>query len=207
MLDNFGLTWDLIRELNPRCSLLRMPAFGLSGPWRDSAGFAQTMEQLCGLAWMTGQRWDQPRIQQGLCDPNAGAHTVFALLVALADRERTGLGSHVELPMVESSLNAGAELIIEATAYGNQLVRDGNRSPGAAPQGLYACRGVDQWLVVSVETDAQWDAFVRAIGSPPWASTTSSCRPTRDGGRATTSSTTRSVTGAPTATCTRPSSS
>jgi crotonobetainyl-CoA:carnitine CoA-transferase CaiB-like acyl-CoA transferase len=169
VLANFGLTWEMVRELNPRCSLLRMPAFGLSGPWRDSAGFAQTMEQLCGLAWMTGQRWDQPRIQQGLCDPNAGAHTVFALLVVLADRERTGAGSHVELPMVESSLNAGAELIIEATAYDNQLVRDGNRSPGAAPQGLYACAGIDQWLVLSVETDAQWDDFVRALGAPSWA--------------------------------------
>jgi crotonobetainyl-CoA:carnitine CoA-transferase CaiB-like acyl-CoA transferase len=169
VLDNFGLTWEMIRELNPRCSLMRMPAFGLSGPWRDNSGFAQTMEQLCGLAWMTGERWDQPRIQQGLCDPNAGAHTVFALLVALAERDVTGEGSHVELPMVESSLNAGAELIIEATAYGNQLVRDGNRSPGAAPQGLYACRGVDQWLVVSIETDDQWQGFVRALGSPSWA--------------------------------------
>ena len=169
VLGNFGLTWEMIQDLNPRCSLLRMPAFGLSGPWRDNAGFAQTMEQLCGLAWMTGERWDQPRIQQGLCDPNAGAHTVFALLVALAERDVTGVGSHVELPMVESSLNAGAELIIEATAYGNQLVRDGNRSPGAAPQGLYPCRGVEQWLVVSIETDEQWRAFVHALGSPAWA--------------------------------------
>ena len=159
VLGNFGLTWERIQELNPRCSLLRMPAFGLSGPWRDSSGFAQTMEQLCGLAWITGEKWDQPRIQQGLCDPNAGVHAVFALLVALAEREVTGRGSHVELPMVESALNAAAELVIEATAYGNILVRDGNRSPGAAPQGVYACRGVEQWLV-------DLDRDRRAVGLP-----------------------------------------
>ena len=169
VLGNFGLTWERIQDLNPRCSLLRMPAFGLSGPWRDSSGFAQTMEQLCGLAWITGEKWDQPRIQQGLCDPNAGVHTVFALFVALAEREATGRGSHVELPMVESALNAAAELMIEATAYGNILVRDGNRGPGAAPQGLYACRGIEQWLVISIETDDQWSALVQALGEPSWA--------------------------------------
>ena len=42
--------------LNPRCLLVRMPAFGLSGPWRDNVGFAQTMEQVTGLAWITGHR-------------------------------------------------------------------------------------------------------------------------------------------------------
>jgi crotonobetainyl-CoA:carnitine CoA-transferase CaiB-like acyl-CoA transferase len=182
VLDNFGLTWDVIQDLNPRCSLLRMPAFGLSGPWRDSPGFAQTMEQLCGLAWITGERWDQPRIQQGLCDPNAGAHTAFACIVAFAERESTGRGSHVELAMVESALNAGAELVIEATAYGNHLARDGNRSPGAAPQGLYPCRGVEQWLVVSIETDEQWTALVDALDAPAWA--TDRALATRAGRRA-----------------------
>jgi crotonobetainyl-CoA:carnitine CoA-transferase CaiB-like acyl-CoA transferase len=169
VLPNFGLTWDVIRDLNPRCSLLRMPAFGLSGPWRDSSGFAQTMEQLCGLAWMTGERWDQPRIQQGLCDPNAGAHTVFALFLALAERDTKGRGVHLELPMVESALNAASEVLIEATAYGNVLARDGNRSPGAAPQGVYACPGIEQWLVISIETDEQWAALVDALGAPDWA--------------------------------------
>jgi crotonobetainyl-CoA:carnitine CoA-transferase CaiB-like acyl-CoA transferase len=169
VLGNFGLTWDVIQELNPRCSLLRMPAFGLSGPWRDSSGFAQTMEQLCGLAWMTGERSDQPRIQQGLCDPNAGAHTVFALFLALTVRDATGRGCHFELPMVESALNAAAEVLIEATAYGNLIARDGNRSPGVAPQGVYACPGIEHWLVISVETDEQWAGLVDAIGAPDWA--------------------------------------
>ena len=54
VLENFGLSWERVKELNPRALMMRMPAFGLSGPWRDNTGFAQTMEQLSGLAWMTG---------------------------------------------------------------------------------------------------------------------------------------------------------
>ena len=173
VLDGWGLGWDAIRAANPRCSLVRMPAFGLSGPWRDRTGFAQTMEQLSGLAWLTGHRDDQPRIQRGPCDPLAGMHAAFAFLVALAERDATGRGVHVELPMVEAALNAAAEQLVEFTAYGRLLGRDGNRGPDAAPQGLYACRGhsadTPRWLALSVASDAHWVALRRALGDPAWA--------------------------------------
>jgi len=86
VLDHWGLGFDALHAHNPRLLLLRMPAFGLSGPWRDNTGFAQTMEQMSGLAWVTGHPEDQPRIQRGPCDPLAGMHAVFSLLVALAER-------------------------------------------------------------------------------------------------------------------------
>ena len=53
-----------------------MPAFGLDGPWRDNVGFAQTMEQISGMAWITGHVDDQPRIPQGPCDPLAMTRTL-----------------------------------------------------------------------------------------------------------------------------------
>jgi crotonobetainyl-CoA:carnitine CoA-transferase CaiB-like acyl-CoA transferase len=169
VLGNFGLGWEEVHELNPRCLLVRMPAFGLSGPWRDNVGFAQTMEQVTGMAWITGHRDDQPRIQQGPSDPNAGMHAAFALIVGLAEREATGRGSLLEVTMVEGALNAACELVLEKTAYGNLLERDGNRSPNVAPQGLYRARGDEQWLAISVTTDAEWAGLVEAIGSPAWA--------------------------------------
>ena len=173
VLENFGLGWDVIRELNPRAILVRMPAFGLTGPWRDRTGFAQTMEQLSGLAWITGHPDDQPRIQRGPCDPNAGVHAAFAFLVALAERETSGRGQHVECTMVEGALNAAAEPLIEFTAYGNRMQRMGNRSPEAAPQGLYPCRGSEpgheRWLALSVATGEQWRALVEVLGRPEWA--------------------------------------
>jgi crotonobetainyl-CoA:carnitine CoA-transferase CaiB-like acyl-CoA transferase len=169
VMANWGLTWDAIKELNDRCILVRMPAFGLSGPWRDNSGFAQTMEQVSGLAWITGHTWDQPRIQRGPSDPNAGMHAAFALVVGLAQRDVTGRGSHFEVTMVEGALNAAAEIAIEYSAYGNVLERDGNRSPHVAPQGLYPCAGFDRWLAVSVETDEQWRGLRAALGDPAWA--------------------------------------
>ena len=75
--------------------------------------------------------------------------------------------------MVESALNIAAEQIVESSAYGNLMRRDGNRSPLAAPQGLYPCAdgqpGMEKWLALSVATDAQWRALCSALGDPDWA--------------------------------------
>jgi crotonobetainyl-CoA:carnitine CoA-transferase CaiB-like acyl-CoA transferase len=149
--------------------MVRMPAFGLDGPWRDRPGFAQTMEQVTGLAWLTGHVDDQPRIQRGPCDPNGGMHAVVGALVALELRDRTGVGSLVESTMFEAALNISAELIVEWTKYGNALTREGSRSPWAAPQGVYATDTRERWLVLSVATDEQWSALVDALGRPDWA--------------------------------------
>jgi crotonobetainyl-CoA:carnitine CoA-transferase CaiB-like acyl-CoA transferase len=169
VVENFGLGWKAVHEINPRLVMTRMPAFGLDGPWRDNVGFAQTMEQMTGLAWLTGHVDDQPRIQRGPCDPLAGMHAAFATLVALAERDATGTGHHLECTMVEGALNAAAEQVIEYTAYGQVMQREGNRSPYAAPQNLYACRGTEQWLALSVASDAQWQSLVELLGSPDWA--------------------------------------
>jgi crotonobetainyl-CoA:carnitine CoA-transferase CaiB-like acyl-CoA transferase len=163
VMDNFGLKWSNLKEINPRLVFVRMPAFGLSGPWSERVGFAQTMEQMTGMAWITGHADDQPRVQQGPADPNAGMHAAFALLVALAEREHTAEGVEVEATMVEGALNAAAEVVIEWSAYGERLQRNGNRSPNVAPQGLYRCMGDDEWLAISVDTDERWKALTGVL--------------------------------------------
>jgi crotonobetainyl-CoA:carnitine CoA-transferase CaiB-like acyl-CoA transferase len=169
VVENFGLDWEHIHEINPRAIVVRMPAFGLSGPWRDNVGFAQTMEQISGLAWITGHADDQPRIQRGPCDPLAGMHAAFATQVALAERERTGRGHLLECTMVEGALNAAAELAVEWSAYGVELGRDGNRGPQGAPQNVYACAGDENWLTLVVRNDAEWAALKDLLGNPTWA--------------------------------------
>ena len=165
----FGLGWERIHEVNSDLVMVRMPAFGLDGPWRDRTGFAQTMEQISGLAWVTGFRDGPPVIPRGPCDPLAGMHAALALLVALEHRRRTGEGQLVESTMVEAALNATADQVLEWQAYGRLLERDGNHGPVAAPQNLYACRGVEQWIALAVVTDAQWQALVELLGRPAWA--------------------------------------
>jgi crotonobetainyl-CoA:carnitine CoA-transferase CaiB-like acyl-CoA transferase len=168
VLDNFGLSWPDLHDRNPQLIMVRMPAFGLDGPWRDWTGFAQTMEQVTGLAWVTGHVDDQPRIQRGPCDIVSGVHAVFSTLVALEVRAARGEGVHVESTMVEAALNAAAEQLVEYGKYGHVMQREGNRSPWAAPQGLY--RTADgQWVAVSVETDAHWSSLCDLLQQPAWA--------------------------------------
>jgi len=174
VMDGFGVDWEKVRALNPRCHYVRMPAFGLDGPWREHVGFAATMEQMAGLSWLTGHVDDQPRIQRGPCDPISGMHAAFAVLVALFERDHDGRGHFVECAMLEAALNITAEQVIEYTQHGQLMQRRGNRSAGAAPQGIYACRGHDaatdpRWLALSVATEAQWGALVDWLGRPEWA--------------------------------------
>jgi crotonobetainyl-CoA:carnitine CoA-transferase CaiB-like acyl-CoA transferase len=164
VLENFDLDWDVIHATNPTAIMVRMPAFGLTGPWRDRPGFAQTMEQITGLAWMTGHIEDQPRIQRGPCDPNGGLHAVFATLVALERRDRTGVGCFVEAPMFDAALAIAAEPVLEWSAHGVMVARMGNRGPTAAPQNLYPAAEVEQWVAIACETDEQWRALCDVIG-------------------------------------------
>ena len=140
-------------ELNPRCLLVRMPAFGLSGPWRDNVGFAQTMEQVTGLAWITGHRDDQPRIQQGPSDPNAGMHAAFALIVGLAERDATGRGSpargHDGRGRAQRGRRAGDRGDrVRQPARARRQPQPARRAAGPLPR-----RGDETWLAVSVATD------------------------------------------------------
>ena len=170
VFEKFGLTAERVLEINPEIVFTRMPAFGLDGPWRDYIGFAQTMEQMSGLAWLTGHIDDDaPQVPRGPCDPLAGYHALFATFLALM-RRREGLGgSLVEAAMAESALNAAAECLVDYSALGVLLERTGNRSPDAVPQGLFPCRGDEQWLALSVEDDQQWVALRQVLGDPRWA--------------------------------------
>jgi crotonobetainyl-CoA:carnitine CoA-transferase CaiB-like acyl-CoA transferase len=163
VLENFGLDWDVIHATNPKAIMVRMPAFGLTGPWRDRPGFAQTMEQITGLAWMTGHLEDQPRIQRGPCDPNGGLHAVFATLVALERRDRTGEGCFVEAPMFDAALAIAAEPVLESSAHSVMVERMGNRGPTAVPQNLYPAAGAEQWVAIACETDAQWRSLCEVM--------------------------------------------
>jgi crotonobetainyl-CoA:carnitine CoA-transferase CaiB-like acyl-CoA transferase len=166
VMGNFGLEWDAVTAANPRAIMVRMPAFGLDGPWRDRVGFAQTMEQATGMAWMTGHADGPPVIPRGVCDPIAGLHAAFAAVAALVIRDRDGTGMHVESTMVESALNVAAEMLVEYSRNGIEMRRDGNRGPGASPQGVYRCQGNDEWVALAATDDPARASLARLIGEP-----------------------------------------
>lgn len=166
VMENFRLAWDAVRDANSRAIMVRMPAFGLDGPWRDRVGFAQTMEQATGMAWMTGHADGPPVIPRGVCDPIAGLHAAFAAIAALVIRDRGGEGMHVESAMVESALNVAAEMVLEHSRNGIQMRRSGNRGPGATPQGVYPCRGGDEWVALAALNDTARASLAHLIGRP-----------------------------------------
>ena len=168
VLDNARLDWPGVQALNPTIVMLRMPAFGLSGPNRDMVGYAQTVEQYSGMCWRTGYPDGPPVNPSGPADPMGGSNAAFALLAALQHRERTGRGMLVEAPLVEAALTMTAEQVGEWTAHRRLLERDGNHLRDHAPQGVYAGSGTEQWLAVSVVTDDQWRALVAYTGIPGW---------------------------------------
>ncbi len=186
VMDQWGLGWEEVRELRPDLIFVRMPAFGLSGPWRNRTGYAQNMEQVSGMAWMTGFPDGPPHVPNGICDPLAGTHATLGLLLALEHRRKTGEGMLVEVPMVGGAVNVAAEQVLEFQAFGHLMQRDGNRGPGAAPQNVYRCADIvgdgkpDDWVAIAVETDEQWHGLCQALGRvevpPAWA--------TREGRRA-----------------------
>jgi crotonobetainyl-CoA:carnitine CoA-transferase CaiB-like acyl-CoA transferase len=174
VMERFGLDEAGMKSLNPDAVLVRMPAFGLTGPWRDRAGFAMTIEQAAGLAWVTGFPEREPIVPRGVCDPVGGMTAVFGLLCALELRAGGAGGQQVEVPLLEVGLALAGEQVVEKTAYGVRLERQGNEGPVSSPQGVYACRDPRNeesrgWITIAVSSDAQWSALVGALGSPAWA--------------------------------------
>jgi crotonobetainyl-CoA:carnitine CoA-transferase CaiB-like acyl-CoA transferase len=164
VMDQFGLGADALLGLKSDLVVVRMPAFGLTGPWRDRVGFAPTMEQIAGLAWVTGLPDGPPVPPRGACDPLAGAHAAFALLAALEFADRTGRGQLVELPMIETVLNVTATQTIEFEVFGKVLERRGNRGHPSANQDIYRCAGDDDWIAITVHTDEQRSALSQLTG-------------------------------------------
>ena len=175
VLDQIGLDFTAVQEIRPDAVMLRMPGFGLDGPWRDNPAFAYAIESASGLSWLTGYPDRPPYEPYSIGDPNAGVHAFNALLLALEHRRRTGEGVLVEAAMVDAALSISAEQVIEYSAYGALLERAGNRGPTAAPQNLYRAADIDEfgrldcWVAIAVVTDEQWVRLRGALGSPSWA--------------------------------------
>jgi crotonobetainyl-CoA:carnitine CoA-transferase CaiB-like acyl-CoA transferase len=151
VLDRFGLDYDTVHGIRPDVIMLRMPAFGLTGPWRERGGFAQTMEQLTGMAWCTGYEGGPPIIPGGCVDPMVGTHAALALLAALEHRAHTGEGQLVEVPLVEVATSVTAEQVINYSI-------DGTLEPRRGAGGVYACEGPDAWVAIDRARDPMTEA-------------------------------------------------
>ena len=175
VLEQLELDQKVLLARNPQLVVLRAPAYGITGPWRERLAYAPTIEAQAGIAWVSGFPDRGPEPPSGVADAMGGAHATVALLLALEHRRRTGRGMYLECPMVGAALNLAAEQIVEHSAYGRLLERRGNRSATNVPQGVYRTADVDahgmqdRWIAISVADDTQWQALCRVTQRGGWA--------------------------------------
>jgi crotonobetainyl-CoA:carnitine CoA-transferase CaiB-like acyl-CoA transferase len=174
VFEHWGFDYETLRSINPRLIMARASGFGNSGPWRDHVAYATTVEQGSGLAWVTGYADDRPEVTGGACDPIAGSHAAFAVLLGLEYRRRTGKGLLIETPQFTTGLSLSAEQVIEYSSSGTLLGRDTNRSWVYAPQGAYRAADYtppydsmppDDWIAISITSDEEWLALCGVIGA------------------------------------------
>jgi crotonobetainyl-CoA:carnitine CoA-transferase CaiB-like acyl-CoA transferase len=108
-----------------------------------------------------GQRYT---LSNALGDPVGGLNGVFALMVALRERERTGRGQLIELAQVESLIPFVADAILEFQFTGKVPAARGNRHREHSPHGIYRCAGENNWIALVCEFDEQWRSLASALG-------------------------------------------
>ena len=165
VVEHFGLDYESLIELKPDVIFVRMPGFGLQGPWREYVGWALNFEQTSGMAAATGYADGPPCTLQGPADPIVGVHAGVALLAALEHRRRTGEGQLVEIAQIEVAACVAAEPVIEYSMNAIVQPRQGNRRRGYL-QGVYPTAADDAWVAISVRDDADWARLVDAIARP-----------------------------------------
>ncbi len=164
VIDQFGLDYESLVTLKPDVIMVRMPGFGLQGPWRDYVGWAANIEQTSGMAAATGYADGPPCNLQGPADPIVGVHAGVALLAALEHRRSTGEGQLIEVAQIEVAACLAAEPIIEYSMNADVQPREGNRCRGYL-QGVYPTRD-DDWVALCVRDEADRANMVKAMERP-----------------------------------------
>jgi crotonobetainyl-CoA:carnitine CoA-transferase CaiB-like acyl-CoA transferase len=163
VIEHFGLDYESVAALKPDIIMVRMPGFGLQGPWRDYVGWALNIEQTSGMSAVTGYADGPPCNLQGPADPVVGVHAGVALLAALEHRRRTGEGQLIEVAQIDVAACVAAEPVIEYSMNAVVRPREGNRGCGYL-QGVYPAAAEDSWVALSVRDDADWAQLVEAMG-------------------------------------------
>jgi crotonobetainyl-CoA:carnitine CoA-transferase CaiB-like acyl-CoA transferase len=153
VVEQFGLDYDSLVALRPDVIAVRMPGFGLDGPWRDYVGWALNIEQVSGMTAATGYPDGPPCNVQGPADPIVGVHAGVALLAALEHRRRTGEGQLIEVAQIEVGAAITAEPVIDYSMNGVVRPRVGNRQRGVR-QGVYPTDSDEAWVALTVRDDA-----------------------------------------------------
>ncbi|MFI0513292.1 crotonobetainyl-CoA:carnitine CoA-transferase CaiB-like acyl-CoA transferase [Streptomyces canus] len=175
-LEKWDLGWPELSAANPRLVLTRVTGFGQFGPYADRPGFGTLAEAMSGFAAITGEPDAPPVLPPfGLADSIAGLATAYAVMTALAARERTGEGQVVDMALIEPILTVLGPQPTWYDQLGHVQERTGNRSANNAPRNTY--RTADgTWVAVSTSAQSVAERVMHLVGRPelidePWFAT------------------------------------
>lgn len=161
VLDRLGLGRDVLAADHPGLVTVSISAFG-EGPWQDRAGYDLVLQCAGGIAALTG---DPPRkAGPSIADLASAQVAVQAVLFALLERARTGLGRHVSISMLDVQHHLLAYYASAWLNAGALPPPPSNAHPSIAPYNLYRC--ADGWLAVCCANDALWHRLREALGWP-----------------------------------------
>jgi crotonobetainyl-CoA:carnitine CoA-transferase CaiB-like acyl-CoA transferase len=166
--DRLEIAYEALKAVNPRIILASISGFGQSGPYRTRAGFDQIAQGMGGLMWVTGMPGGGPvRAGIAVADVSAGIYAATGILIALAERERSGRGQWVQTSLLEAQIALmdfqAARYLIDRIVPGQA----GNDHPYSTPMGAFETS--DGFINIGVGGDGQWRAFCVALGQPDLA--------------------------------------
>lgn len=165
VMDRLSLGYQQIQEDNPRVVYCSISAYGQEGPWKDKPGVDGVVQAVSGLMSVTGVAGSAPcKVQVPIVDVVTGYLASVAVLAALAQRDREGVGQHLDVNMFASAIALQQAAFSVYMADGVVPDRLGSAAPYAAPNEALRC--ADGWIMVAAYHPARWEALCEVLGIP-----------------------------------------
>jgi len=168
-LAKYGLDYESLKAINPGLVYCSITGFGQDGPYATRAGYDYIVQGMGGIMDLTGAPDGEPqKIGVAFADIFTGLYGVIAIQAALAERERTGTGQHIDMALLDCMTGVLANQALNYLVSGTAPHRMGNAHPNIAPYQVFPTS--DGHLIVAVGNDGQFQRFCKALGLPELAS-------------------------------------
>jgi formyl-CoA transferase len=163
-LEQWGMGYDALSEMNPGLVMLRISGYGQTGPYRDLPGFGAIGEAMGGLRHLTGEPGRVPvRCGISIGDTLAALHGTIGVLIALYHRKvNGGKGQVIDVALTEAVFNVMESLLPEYSVFGVVREAAGSALPGIAPSNAYRC--ADGYVLIAGNGDSIFKRLMETIG-------------------------------------------
>lgn len=165
VMARLGFSWPEIHEINPRLVYCAVSGFGASGPLSDRAAYDQIIQGFSGMADVTGRPDDDPlRVGFPVCDTLGGYAAAMAVCAALVKAQREGVGSFVDVSMLDVALTSMGWVISEELISNHRAQRRGNDNAASSPSGTF--RTGDGLLNIAANSQTQFESVCAVLERP-----------------------------------------